>query len=110
MSYGNNFDVDIEYDGEGAPFSIRAINGMGGMSEDSYYPAYDRIEATSVVTDHPHVEYYTLDGMKVSTPKHGVYIRVTSTGHGQSAKEKIVLWDNKSTAASCRVYWSKNIS
>lgn len=91
MSYGNNFDVDIEYDGEGAPFSIRAINGMGGMSEDSYYPAYDRIEATSVVTDHPHVEYYTLDGMKVTTPKHGVYIRVTSTGHGQSTKEKVVL-------------------
>ena len=91
MSDGNNFDVDIEYDGEGAPFSIRAFNSMGGMSEDSYYPAYDRIEATSVVTEHPHVEYYTLDGMKVTTPKHGVYIRVTSTGHGQSTKEKVVL-------------------
>ena len=91
MTDGTKLDVDMEYVGEGAPFSIRAINSMGGMSVDSYYPAYDRIEATSAMPESVHEEYFTLDGMKVTTPKHGVYIRKTMIGHGQHKAEKVVL-------------------
>ena len=91
MTSGNNFDVDFNHTGEGTPFSIRAINSMGGMGKAMYYPATDAIENISTSSDSLQNEYYTLDGRKVNSPQHGIYIKVTKDSQGKKTSEKVIL-------------------
>ena len=91
MTTGNNFDVDFEHEGDGMPFSIRAINSMGGMSEDSFYPAYDSIEPSASAAGATTTTYYRLDGTRVSTPRQGIYIKVTRQGKGNCTTEKVAF-------------------
>ena len=71
--------------------SVRAANSMGGLGEAGVYANPTGIKGISSDADVTSSTYYTVDGVQVSQPKHGVNIVVNTFADGTKKTSKVVV-------------------
>lgn len=71
--------------------SVRAANSMGGLGEATVYANPTSIKGISSDADVTSSTYYTVDGVQVSQPKHGVNIVVNTFADGTKKTSKVVV-------------------
>ena len=71
--------------------SVRAANSMGGLGEAGVYANPTAIKGISSDADVTSSTYYTVDGVQVSQPKHGVNIVVNTFADGTKKTSKVVV-------------------
>ena len=71
--------------------SVRAANSMGGLGEAGVYANPTGIKGISSDADVTSSTYYTVDGVQVSQPKHGVNIVVNTFADGTKKTSKVIV-------------------
>ncbi len=71
--------------------SVRAANSMGGLGEAGVYANPTGIKGISSDADVTSSVYYTVDGVQVSQPKHGINIVVNTFADGTKKTSKVVV-------------------
>lgn len=71
--------------------SVRAANSMGGLGEAGVYANPTGIKGISSDADVTSSIYYTVDGVQVSQPRHGVNIVVNTFADGTKKTSKVIV-------------------
>ncbi|MDO4161357.1 MAG: pectate lyase [Prevotellaceae bacterium] len=70
---------------------VKAGNADAISAVDEYYPAFTSgIKQTVTSSEISKIEYYSLDGVKLSTPVKGINIRKITYSNGQSTTDKVI--------------------
>ena len=71
---------------------VKAQNADAVTSVDEYYPSLgtNGIQAPAQQSQVKSIEYYSLNGAKLSAPQHGINIRKITMMNGQTVVDKVI--------------------